>query len=151
MHGNASRGKVVLMVVLVLLFLGSIGANAYLFSQYRTLANDPQRQAKQEMTDLVTAVGKIMVLPEGEDPTIATVADTEKLKDQAFFANAQVGDKVLLYTTAKKAILFRPSTSKIIEVAPINLGNTQSASTNTPAVPVVPETPAPAAPTTPTP
>lgn len=123
--------------VAVLVFVLSIAGNAYLFMQYRSLSADPQKQAQQEMRDLVSMVGDLMILPEGEDPTIATVADTEKLKDQAFFASAVVGDKVLLYTTAKKAILYRPSANKIIEVAPINIGNapttTPTTDTTTPA------------------
>ena len=118
-------------IIAGLVFVLSIAGNVYLFMQYRTLSADPQKQAQQEMRDIVAQVGNLMVLPEGEDPTIATVADVEKLKDQPFFANAVLGDKVLLYTTAKKAILFRPSADKIIEVAPINLGSADAAKTET--------------------
>ncbi len=85
--------------------------------------NDPQGVAKQETRDLVAAVSKLIVLPDGEDPTVATVSEPNKLKSQAFFAKAQKGDKVLIYTNAKKAILYNPETNKIIEVAPINIGN----------------------------
>ena len=63
------------------------------------------------------------MLPTGETPTIATVTDASKLKDQAFFTNAVTGDKVLIYTNAKKAFLYRPSTNKIINIAPVNLGS----------------------------
>jgi hypothetical protein len=62
-----------------------------------------------------------MVLPENEQPTIATVTDPSKLSGQSFFAHAKVGDRVLLYAAAKKAILYDPNINKIIEVAPINL------------------------------
>lgn len=105
-----------------LLFVVSLAGNAYLGRQVYTLSQDPQRMAQQEMLTIVGEVGKLMVLPEGETPTIATVTDPEKLSGQAFFANASSGDKVLLYTNAKKAILYSPSQGKILEVAPINLG-----------------------------
>lgn len=72
-----------------------------------------------EIQQIVATISQGMVLPEGEDPTIATVIDREQLQDQQFFANAENGDKVLIYTNARKAILYRPSTQKIIEVAPI--------------------------------
>ena len=77
--------------------------------------------ANTEASQLLAEVGKLMVLPENEQPTIATVTDLEKLKDQPFFAKAQVGDKVLIYTSAKKAILYRPTENKIIELAPLSV------------------------------
>ncbi|HLL61090.1 MAG TPA: LytR C-terminal domain-containing protein, partial [Candidatus Nitrosocosmicus sp.] len=79
--------------------------------------------AEKEVTGLIKKVNRLMQLPDKEKPTVATVSDIQKLKNQAFFANAKNGDKVLIYTQAKKAILYRPSINKIIEVAPINLGD----------------------------
>jgi hypothetical protein len=107
---------------LVLAFLGSAGLSVYLYLENRELKQDPQLMAQQEVEALVLEVGQFLVLPTDETPTIATVTDPAKLREQSFFMNAEVGDKVLLYTNAKKAILYRPSTQKIIEVAPINLG-----------------------------
>jgi hypothetical protein len=56
--------------------------------------------------------------------TMATILDPAELADQPFFMSAQKGDKVLLYTNAKKAILYSPSQNKIVDVAPVNLGST---------------------------
>ncbi len=80
--------------------------------------------------ELLVAVGKLMVLPDNEEPTIATVADLEKLKDQPFFVNAKLGDKVLIFATAKKAVLYRPDENKIIELAPLNIGTSTPSSGN---------------------
>lgn len=77
-------------------------------------------KGSDEVKNLVEQVGKIMELPANEEPTIATVTDVNKLKNQPFFARAIVGDKVLIYVQARKAILYRPATNKIIEVAPIS-------------------------------
>lgn len=73
--------------------------------------NDPK--------ELVKAVSMLMVLPE-EEPTVATVSDLEKLKGQEFFVNANVGDKVLVYLNAGKAILYSPKQNIIINVAPLS-------------------------------
>jgi hypothetical protein len=62
-----------------------------------------------------------MELPVGETPTVATISDKEKLKDQPFFKMAENGDILFAYTTAMQAILYRPSTNKIINVAPITI------------------------------
>src|SRR5437016_3933675 len=73
-----------------------------------------KEKAQQEQTDLIAKVGRHTTLPEGETPTIATVSDVNKLSGQAFFEKALNGDKVLIYTQAKTAVLYRPSTDSII-------------------------------------
>lgn len=83
--------------------------------------------ADKDLQDLTQKVGLLYELPPNETPKVATVSDKTKLLDQPFFQNAQEGDKVLLFYQAKKAILFRPSTNKIIEVAPLNVAENKSA------------------------
>lgn len=80
--------------------------------------------AQVQADKTVVQVGKLMELPTGEIPTIATVSDVNKLKNQPFFSKARNDDKVLVFTQAKEAILYRPSINKIIEVASINLQST---------------------------
>jgi len=66
-----------------------------------------------------------MELPKGEAPFLATVMSKDDLQSQAFFKNAEKGDKLLVYTKAMKAILYRPSVNKVIEVEPVVLNNSQ--------------------------
>jgi lipopolysaccharide export LptBFGC system permease protein LptF len=115
--------KKLLVPILVLFLLLSVASSVYLFKQVQTLRQDPQKVALAEVQELLATVGQLIVLPSDETPTVATVSDPEQLKTQAFFAQASKGDKVLLYTNAKKAILYNPETNKIVEVAPINIGN----------------------------
>lgn len=98
------------------------GTAFYFYQQARQLKREPQKAAQEELALVVADVGRLIVLPEGETPTLATVTDPEKLKEQPFFANAKVGDKVLIYPNAKKVILYDPQQHKIVEVAPLNLG-----------------------------
>ncbi len=111
----ASLGLLVFAVI-------SVAAAVYLYKQNAELRRNSQAVTESEIKDLIAKVGKLIVLPTGEQPTIATVADPDKLKNQSFFANASKDDKVLIYTNARKAILYSPSQNKIIEVAPINIG-----------------------------
>jgi hypothetical protein len=90
------------------------------------IQNDPQIQASIEIDQLVSQVGQLMTLPSAEQPTVATVTDLSQLQNQPFFTNAQVGDKVLIYSNEKEAILYRPSDNKIIEVAPLNTSDSSS-------------------------
>lgn len=83
---------------------------------------NPGKAAREETMSLLQRVGKLIVLPEGEEPTVATVNDPERLKVQPFFAKAKQGDKVLIYTNTKKAILYDPVGNIIVEVAPVSFG-----------------------------
>jgi hypothetical protein len=116
----------ILIVFLIILTLGGIGSGAYFYLKYKdaTKTNQSAEQTAKEVSDLVEEISKIMKLPEGETPTLATVLEKDKLQDQEFFKNAENGDKVLVYMTAKKAILYRPSERKIIEVSPVNMDST---------------------------
>jgi hypothetical protein len=87
------------------------------------LRDNPQKAAQDETKELIGKVAALIVLPETEQPTVATVTDLEPLKDQPFFARAKIGFKVLIYTQAKRAILYDPVSNKIVEVAPLNIGD----------------------------
>ncbi len=117
-----------LKIILLLFLIGFVllaGFSAYYFyNQYSALKKvDPQALIQKESRSLVEKVGRLIVLPEGEEPTIATVSDPEKLVSQPFFAHAKTGYKVLIYTNSKKAILYDPVLDKIVEVAPLNIGS----------------------------
>lgn len=77
--------------------------------------------ASSTKTQIIEAVGRMTVLPEGEDPVLGTVQDPALLRDQPFFQYAERGDRVLIYQRAKRAILYRPSTGKIIETMPFEV------------------------------
>ncbi len=119
-----------IIVVLVVVAIGSSASGYYFYDQYQTLKANPQAITDKENKDLVARLGMLMVLPDNEQPTIATVADPSKLKDQPFFTNAKAGDRVFIYTNARKAILYDETANKIVEVAPINIGNNSSAGSN---------------------
>lgn len=151
---NNIFSKKLLLFITAFVVIIAIAVSYYFFSQYQQaqkLLNNPTQAAQEEVKELIGKVGNLMVLP-NENPTIATVSDPKKLVDQPFFAKAMLGDKVLIYSKAREAILYRPSINKIIQVAPVNLGlNKQSAfssepspSTGAPLVsPILSSTPTP--------
>jgi len=100
----------------------------YFYYQLHVMQQNPQAIAQKEATELMAKVSRLIVLPSGETPTIATISDPALLTGQQFFASAKKGDKVLIYTQAKKAILYSVLMDKIIDVAPLNIG-TQAAVT----------------------
>lgn len=93
-------------------------------TELANLRNNPTQSSdisKSELKSLLDKLGQLMEIPQNEEPTVATITDTSKLKDQPFFEKAQNGDKVIIFTSSKKAILYRPASNKIIDVSPINV------------------------------
>lgn len=118
--------------ILIVVLLLSFGLTFYFYKKYQTAQKTLQKQlSPDDREKLIAQVGKLIELPK-EEPTVASISDKEKLKNQPFFQNAKNGDKVLIFTKAKKAILYRPSINKIIEVSQINLEASSSASVVTP-------------------
>lgn len=119
-------------LILLILFGGYAGAY-YFYNKYKQtkiVLDNPSIATQKEVKEVVDKLGIIMELPTDEDPSVATVLDKEKIKDQPFFAKAENGDKVVIYSKAKIAILFRMAANKIINVSPVSLD--QPVATETP-------------------
>lgn len=125
---GGSLGSLLLKLAIILVAVLGIGVGIYYYLQYdktQKLLKNPTLAAQTEQKSLIDKVGKLIDLPQDEQPTIATVSDVTKLQGQAFFAKAKNGFKVLIYQKAQKAILYDPVNNKIVEVGPINIGSAQ--------------------------
>lgn len=107
---------------------GTLGSYVF-YAKYQAARANPNLEDEKETAALVSVVGKLIELPKDETPTVATILDKDKLKDQAFFRSGENGDKLLAYTKNRIAILYRPAANKIINVAPITI-NDQPGSTS---------------------
>ena len=111
-----------LLISLIALVLILILTFVFYLYKVGFIGQSKEEALLKETNNLVSKVSKLMILPENETPTIATITDPDRLIDQKFFANSKKGDKVLVFPVSQKAILYRPDINKIVEVAPINLG-----------------------------
>jgi uncharacterized protein HemX len=120
-----------LPLIITLVILIALGAGfAWALKDRNRLKNDVNKQTDQsqviapdESKQLNTEVSQLVVLPTDEIPSIATVADATKLKQQSSgFENAQNGDKLLIYAKAKQIIVYRPSVKKVVSIVQIALG-----------------------------
>lgn len=121
----------ILSFLLVVVALVAAAPSWYFYSRYKAehakLAN-PTEAAKEEAKANLEKVRALILLPKDEEPTVATVTDPTKLQGQAFFANAEKGDILIIYTGAKRAIIYRPGANLIVNVASINIDNSASVS-----------------------
>ena len=117
------------MLAVGIVLLTALIPSFYFYQKYQEsqkILQNPNAVNQKEIESLVKKVGKLILLPQNEVPKIATVIDIDKRKGELFFAHAANGDKVLIYENAKKAILYRPSINKIIEVGPVSFSENQN-------------------------
>ncbi len=129
--------------VVVGLLVGAVGASGYFYRAYKKTLSEKDSLLSQmtgktevpEVESVVASISKLIELPQGETPTLATVSDKSKLESQAFFKRAENGDKVLIYTNAGKAILYRPSTGRVVDMTAVNMTPEKKSEETTPTPP----------------
>jgi len=104
------KGALSVLMVLVVLLAVYFGKHFYMNLNSRNF---------DSQTSLLSKVSQLVEVPE-EEPRIVTVTNADLLKDKTFFKEAKIGDKLLIFSLHKKAVLYRPSTNKIISIAPLN-------------------------------
>lgn len=120
---------------LLLLATALILAGVYELGRASVYRAHPELASAEQATALLAKVGELIQLP-NEQPTMATVNDAASAKkSQPFLVNAQNGDMLIVYPNAQQAIVYRPSTNKLITVGPVNSGaatNAQQTTNNAP-------------------
>lgn len=139
------------VIVCLIIIAGGLGFYVYKFhpqvlgmiSPLNTNVGNTGQLTPDETQKVLATVGKLIDLPSGETPTIATITDITKLAGQDFFKKAHNGDQVIIYTQAKKAYLYSPNMNKIIDVEPISFASSASATPATPELPTLAPTETP--------
>ena len=110
------RAKRKFMVgVLVLLLIVAAGTSTLLFVKYQdALKDNPQREQQR----VLTALAEVIQLPK-EAPGFSTVVDVSKLSNPTLKARAKNGDKLIVFAKAKRLVIYRPSTTKVIDMLTI--------------------------------
>jgi hypothetical protein len=117
--------KRIIIIAVGVAIVGLSAVSLYQFFEIKNLRNPEYaaEEAKTNAAKLKEKVGALINLPD-EEATVATITDAEKLKGQEFFKEAANSDKVLIFTAAKKAVIYRESANKIINSGPIVLSST---------------------------
>src|SRR3989344_1556410 len=113
------RPSYVPQVIFAAALVLTLGVSVYFYQQYQKNPGQLALASTDPNQKLINLLEKLVILPADETPTIGTVTDRSQLPSQFLFKNAENGDKILVYTQAKKAILYRPSLNKIVEMGPV--------------------------------
>lgn len=132
------KTRTFIFALLLVIAIVAIGFAVYYYQQYQ--AASLTQSADAEVTMYVNKVGALMKLP-NEKPSVSKITDKTQLTDQEFLKQAENGDVVLVFMDAKKAVMYRPSENKIVDVAPVYIqaSPTPNASGSTPAVSPAPK------------
>jgi len=116
-------------VFMMLFFLAS-ALGIYFFTQYRfaqTELTNLKAQGEKARQDLLNMpalqkIGRHLVLPEGEQPAIATILDAEGLKKvQPLYSEVKDGDQLVTFKAMQ--IVYDPILDKIVYVRALVSGN----------------------------
>ncbi len=125
-HDKKYLLKIIALLLLVVCAAFGMVGTSFFYKKYQAAQAHLDSGTKKETNALIGEVGLLMELPVGETPTVATIADKDKLRQQPFFHTTENGDILLVYPIAAKAILYRPTSHKIINVAGLALGATST-------------------------
>lgn len=116
-----NRTKKILLAVNILVLLGLIGSNGYLFMKNRELKRDQNLSTEEKNKRLVDEINKVYKLPD-ETPVVAIVTDPGEFKKQyTAFTDAQSGDYLLFFRKARLNVLYRQSEKKVVKTANVNV------------------------------
>ena len=119
-------------IIIALLLL----ALAFELGRYSVYAANPSLQGQQQAAEILHEVGQLIQLPSGETPTMASINNAAVAKEnQPFLANAENGDVLIVYTNVGEALLYRPSTDKLIAVGPVENPDTAQSQVETTPIP----------------
>jgi hypothetical protein len=104
-------------IIAIILVTISVGTIFYVTHQHTKSTDD-----MNNITFIKKQIGLLYLLPTNEEPALATVTDKTKLASN-FAGKVEDGDKILIYEKNGKAIVYRPSINKIVDVEPVQIDN----------------------------
>lgn len=118
-----------LAAIIIILLGGLVWLGVFYYQAQNKIKSlsDPQKRLemeKEEVQGILKKVGKHIMLPEGEMPTVASINDAKKLAaEQPFYSGAQNGDKVLVFVKNRIAIVYSSERDIIVNMGPVILNN----------------------------
>ncbi len=126
-NGSLAKTLAIIIVIALLALVFTIDAKRraaeaqlkQLTMKVEQLTKGPQENV-EEAKAIVDKVKKIFLVPDGIEPTVATIVKIEELRKQnPFYNKAKNGDHLVV--TSDRAILYDPVANRIIDVVPVQI------------------------------
>jgi len=106
-------------IPLFILLLALCCIGSYALGRQSVYSAHPELAGTEQASQILAKVGALIQLP-NEQPSMATINDAASAKKaQPFLANAENGDVLIVFANAQTALLYRPSSNKLIAVGPV--------------------------------
>lgn len=105
---SLQKGAVLLLGIL---FVLAASSSAFFYKKYQTA----QAKGKIDEIALLRDISQGVQLPT-EKPTMLTIADKDKLSNKVLAASVDNQDILLIYNDAKRLVVYRPSTRKVVDM-----------------------------------
>ena len=107
--------------ILILIVVGAIAGGGWYFfnkGQQGFTIRPGEKLSDEQVAELIERVGRFLVLPRDEQPSVAAISDAVSLSQrQVFYENAKDGDILIVYSN--KAIIYDAEADKLVNVGPI--------------------------------
>lgn len=111
--------RLLTIILIIVIFVVGVGAGYMVYNKLSEKNSKKEEIVDNQVGEILDELGKIILLPEDETPTVMSIMDVEELKkeNEEFYKDAIKGDILIIYSD--KAIIFRREKRKIINVAPV--------------------------------
>lgn len=112
--------KILSILILIIILLLAFAIFKKFYNPKDELGKKTEQLSDKQTTAIVKKISKLIVVPADEKPMIVPISNADELiAEQRFYIGSEDGDYVIVYPNAKKAIIYRESENKLINVGPV--------------------------------
>ncbi len=112
--------KILSILILIIILLLAFAIFKKFYNPIDESNKKTDQLSEKQVASIVKKISKLIVVPSDEKPMIVPILNADELiAEQRFYIGSEDGDYVIVYPNAKKAIIYRESENKLINVGPV--------------------------------
>lgn len=122
--GSKEKKRKIISKALFIVIIAGVIFGGYKIAKNKIFTGQKNQPAQANITitpeEIISKVGKLIILPTNEVPAVYSIPDVNKLAKIPFFKSAKNGDYVLVFLKNQKAVLYDPKENVIVEITSSN-------------------------------